>query len=149
MLALSACASVPPASETDRAAAAAISGEWGVQIKEIGHTAEGTLHFSFDGVAVVGTYLGPDGEIQELENVRIGGGKVFWQMEQKSGTTTARGGVNGTIMSGKMKLRLRQEADGSTGAAGRAQGYGGRAAELSFAWTAIKRAPGEEAPSKP
>lgn len=142
LLACTRCASVPNANEIDRAAASAIAGEWGIQMKEGGHTVEGTLHFSFDGTAVVGTYVGPEGQIQELEKIRVADGRVYWQMEQKDGTLTVRGDLNGTIMSGKMKLRLRDEEKGSTisGAGGARGGYGGRASEVSFAWTAIKRA---------
>ncbi len=108
-------------------------------MKEGGHTVEGTLHFSFDGTAVVGSYLGRDGEVRELESVRVTGGRIYWQMEQKTGSMTARGAINGTIMTGKMKLRQHDDGDGVSisGGGGR---RGTRAAELSFSWTAIKRA---------
>ena len=108
-------------------------------MKEADHTVEGTLHFSFDGTAVVGSYLGRDGEVRELENVRVTDGKIYWQMEQKTGSMTARGVINGTIMTGKMKLRQHDDDDGVSisGGGGRRSA---RAAELSFSWTAIKRA---------
>jgi hypothetical protein len=144
LLASAGCASTPSADELDRNAASAIAGEWGIQMKEGGHTVEGTLHFSFGGTALVGSYLGPDGEIRELEKIRVAGGKIFWVMEQKSGTLTARGNLNGTIMSGKMKLRRNDEGDsgfGVGGGASRGAGGGRRVGEPgTYSWTAIKRA---------
>ena len=140
LLACARCASVPSADAIDKSAAAAIAGEWGIQMKESGHTVEGTLHFSFDGTALVGSYLGPDGEVRELEKIRVADGRVFWQMEQKAGSMTARGSLNGTIMTGRIKLRPRDEDDGVSISGGGGRRGAGRAPELSFTWTAIKRA---------
>ncbi len=133
------CASVPSADSIDKSSASGIAGEWGIQMKEGGHNVEGTLHFSFDGTAVVGSYLGPDGESRELENVRVTDGKIYWQMEQKTGSMTARGAINGTIMTGKMKLRQHDD-DGGVSISGGGGRRSGRAPEVSFTWTAIKRA---------
>ncbi|MGH9440949.1 MAG: hypothetical protein ACRD16_01605 [Thermoanaerobaculia bacterium] len=137
-LACTRCASVPSADAIDKRAAAALAGEWGIQIKESGHTVEGTLHFSFDGTALVGSYLGPEGEVRELEKVRVADGKVFWTMEQKSGSMTARGTLDGTIMSGKMKVRPHDD-DGGIAVSGGGRGRA-RVSEFSLTWTAIKRA---------
>ena len=133
------CGSVPSADSIDKSAAAAIAGEWGIQMKEGGHTVEGTLHFSFDGTALVGSYLGPDGEVRELEKIRVAGGRVYWQMEQKTGSMTARGDINGTIMTGKIKLRPHDEDGGVSISGGGGRGRA-RVSEISFTWTAIKRA---------
>ncbi len=131
------CASSPKG-PLDRQQAGAISGEWGIQMKEGGHTVEGTLHFSFDGTGIVGTYSGPDGEVRELEGLRVSSAKISWKMDAREGTLTARGDINGTIMTGKMKLRRSDEESGvSVGPSGRASG---RAPEVSYSWTAIKRA---------
>src|SRR5258707_10695249 len=88
------CASTSGGTGIDRNAAAAIAGEWGIQTKEGGHTVDGTLHFTFDGTGVVGTYSGPDGEVRELESLRISSTGISWKMDGKEGTLTARGNVN-------------------------------------------------------
>jgi hypothetical protein len=130
------CAS-GPMGDLDKNTAAAIAGEWGLQMKEGGHTVEGTLHFSFDGVGVVGTYSGPDGEVRELESLRVSATKISWKMDEREGMLTVKGDVNGTIMTGKMKLRRSGEDSFSISGGG---GYRGRAPEISYSWTAIKRA---------
>ena len=131
------CAS-GPIGDLDKATAAAIAGDWGVQIKEGGHTDEGNLHFSFDGTGIVGTYSGPDGEVRELESIRVSATKISWKMDERQGMLTVKGDVNGTIMTGKMKLhRSSDEAVSFSGKGG--GGYNGRSPEISYSWTAIKR----------
>lgn len=134
------CASTSSGTGIDRNAAAAIAGEWGIQTKEGGHTVDGTLHFSFDGTGIVGTYSGPEGEVRELERLSVSSTGISWKMDTKEGTLTARGNVNGTIMTGKMKLHRSDEESGFSAGGRGGRGSGGRAPEISFAWTAIKRA---------
>jgi hypothetical protein len=151
------CASSPPAAspapgESPSAAAShapgassspALVGEWGIQIKFFEHTVDGTLRFTREGNALVGSFTDDVGNESELEKLHVAEGKISWQMDRKDGRVSATGTIEGTIMSGKMKLK-RPEGDARSGfgiGPGGLPTAGRRMGEPdSFGWTAAKRA---------
>ena len=144
------CASTPEPRATDPSQAAALAGEWGIQIHLMEHTVDGVLRFTREGPAIIGSFIDDEGNQSELERLRVGEGKISWQMDRKDGTLAAKGTIEGSLMSGKMKLKRRAEEDsgfGVSGGGGRRMG-GRRVGEPdSFSWTAVKRA--ETAPAPP
>ena len=142
------CASSPPAGPPAEPVAAALEGYWGIELKLIDHTVEGRLHFTREGSALIGSYSDNEGNESEIAKLRAGNGKISWEMDQKRGTLVATGTIQGTIMSGKMKLRRTSEdvdPGFATTTPGR-HGSGRRAGEPdSYEWTAVKRA---ETPAK-
>ena len=149
------CASSsPPASSAagspDTPPPAALAGEWGIQVKFPEHTVDGVLRFSADRHFLIGSFSDDEGNQSELSKLRIEDGRISWEMDRKNGTIVAKGRIEGTIMSGKMKLRRYADDDSGFGVSGggrRGGGGGRRVGEPdSFAWTAIKRAAPQESP---
>lgn len=146
LLAVGCASSAPPAAAgPDTQAPAAIAGEWGVQIKMFDHPVDGVLRFTIEHRALIGSFSDDEGNQSELSNLRVENGKISWKMDRKNGTLVAHGRIDGTIMSGKMKLKSNEDADdsgfGVSGGGRRGGGGGRRIGELdSFSWTAIKRA---------
>jgi hypothetical protein len=146
-----ACASQSGSAPAPAAAAPApLNGEWGIQIKFFDHPVDGVLRFSVERGAVIGSFSDDEGNQSELESLHVDGTSISFKLERKNGTLSARGKIEGTIMSGKMKLR-RDEDDAGTGVSaggGGRGGYGGRRVGEpdSYAWTAIKRAAAAETP---
>jgi hypothetical protein len=147
------CASSPsPApAASDSASAAALIGEWGIQIKLMEHTVDGTLRFTREGKAVLGSFADHEGNQSELEKLHVADGKISWEMDRRDGRLVAKGTINGTIISGKMKLhRGRDAADTGFGVSGGAPAGGRRVGEPDwFAFTAVKRAEDSTAPPHP
>jgi hypothetical protein len=147
---LSRCASAPPPGPVPAPDAAALAGEWGIQIHLMEHTVDGTLRFTREGAAVLGSFTDDVGNQSELEKLRVGDGKIAWQMDRRDGSTlSAKGTIQGTIMSGKMKLKRREEGDSGFGVSGGGmRGGGGRriGEPDSFSWTAVKRAESSSPP---
>ena len=145
------CASSPPSRPAEAPPPAALEGEWGIQIKLFEHTVDGTLRFTREGTALLGSFTDDEGNQSELEKLHVGDGKISWEMDRKDGRLTAKGTIEGTIISGKMKLhRNRDESDtgfGVSGGGGPAAGHARRVGEPdSFAFTAVKRAQNGAAP---
>lgn len=150
------CASPSTPSPSPEAAAPAappapLAGEWGIQIKFFEHPVDGVLRFTpVARGGTIGSFSDNEGNQSELEDLRVGGGRIAFKMESKNGTLTARGTIEGTIMSGKMKLRRNDEDSGfGVNAGGRgSRGPGSRRVGEpdSYAWTAIKRATPAETP---
>ncbi len=153
-LLLGRCASGPPAGPPDVSAASALVGEWGIQIKLMEHTVDGSLRFTREGTALLGSFTDDHGNQSELEKLHVGDGKISWQMDREDGSTfAAKGTIQGTIISGKMKLHRHRE-EGDTGFGGGGAGAGGYSRRLgepdSFPFTAVKRAATKpEAPPPP
>jgi hypothetical protein len=139
----SSAAEAPPA-----APPAALAGEWGVQIKFFEHPVDGVLRFSTSvRGAPLGSFSDNEGNQSELEELKVDGARISFKMETRDGTLSARGQIEGTIMSGKLKLKRGDDEPGfGIGAGGATHAPGGRHVGESdtYAWTAIKRAaPGE------
>lgn len=150
------CASqTAPASSPEAAAPVAppapLEGEWGIQIKFFEHPVDGVLRFSRSTRgAPIGSFSDDEGNQSELEELKVDGARITFKMETRDGTLSARGQIEGTIMSGKMKLKRNDEESGFGVGAGSAPrgGPGGRRVGESdnYAWTAIKRAAPAETP---
>ena len=143
-----ACASPSASAPASAALAPApLAGEWGIQIKFFDHPVDGVLRFSVERHGVIGSFSDDEGNQSELENLRVDGSAITFKLERKNGTLSAKGTIEGTIMSGKMKLR-RDEEDAGTGGGGGRGGYGGRRVGEpdTYSWTAIKRAAASETP---
>ena len=132
---------------------APLAGEWGIQIKFFEHPVDGVLRFSQTARgATIGSFSDNEGNQSELEELKVDGDKITFKMESRNGTLTAHGRIDGTIMSGKMKLKRNDEESGfGIGAGAGGGGYGGpggrRVGESdNYAWTAIKRAAPAETP---
>ena len=130
---------------------APLTGDWGIQIKFFEHPVDGVLHFSTTvRGATIGSYSDGEGNQSELEELKIDGARITFKMEGRNGTISARGQIEGTIMSGKMKLKRNDEESGfGVGGGGASHGAAGsrRIGESdSYAWTAIKRAAPAETP---
>lgn len=147
------CASSPPSGPPGAASAAALEGEWGIEIHLMDHTLDGVLRFTREGPALIGSFIDDVGNQSELERLRVGEGRIAWEMDRKDGTLSAKGTIQGTIMSGKMKLKRREEGDSGFGVSGGGmRGGGGRRVGEpdSFSWTAVKRAESSSpAPARP
>jgi hypothetical protein len=155
---LTGCASQSPSPSSPEAAAAVappapLEGEWGVQVKFYEHPVDGVLRFSRAARgAMVGSFSDNEGNQSELEELKVDGDKISFKMEGRNGTISARGRIDGTIMSGKMKLKRIDEESGfgigAGGGAGGPAGPGGRRVGESdtYVWTAIKRVVPAETP---
>ncbi len=145
----------PPPPETSPAAAVSSSpeivGEWGIQIKFFEHPIDGTLRFTREGRALLGSFTDDEGNQSELEKLHVAEGKISWEMDRKDGRLSVKGTIDGTIMSGKMKLhRPRDEDAGFGGGGAPPAGYARRAGESdTFTFTAVKRARTTPAPAPP
>ena len=150
---LSRCASAPSPGPVPATDATALAGEWGIEIHLMDHTVEGVLRFTREGSALLGSFTDDVGNQSELEKLRVADGKIAWQMDRKDGSTlSAKGTIQGTVMSGKMKLKRREEGDSGFGVSGGGmRGGGGRRVGEpdSFSWTAVKRAEGASPPPPP
>jgi hypothetical protein len=151
------CASAPelPA-ELDTKAAAAIAGEWGIEIKLRDHTEDAVLRFSFDGRELTGSFRNAAGTKSDLVDIRVSGGRISWEMERQHATLAVSGAIEGTIMSGKIRTQRKPTNDSESAGqspedspGGRTRG-GGRRGHVgggrghssggeSLSWTAVKR----------
>jgi len=158
------CASSPPAASPgsapppssaapDAPSSSALVGEWGIQIKFFEHTVDGTLRFTREGRALLGSFTDDEGNQSELEKLHVAEGKISWEMDRKDGRLSAKGTIEGTIISGKMKLHRNRDEDsgvGMSGGSASAGGYSRRIGEPdSFAFTAVRRAQTTAAPAPP
>jgi len=140
------CASSPPAASAAPTVSSPtdLVGEWGIQIKFFEHTVDGTLRFTCEGPALLGSFTDDEGNQSELEKLHVAEGKISWQMDRKDGRLSAKGTIEGTIISGKMKLHRSRDEDSGLGVSGGGSppaGYARRAGESdSFAFTAVRRA---------
>ena len=142
------CASSSPPPPANAASGASLVGEWGIQIKLMDHPLDGTLRFTQEGRSLLGTFTDDVGNQAELQKLSVGEGKISWQMDAREGTLTAHGTIQGTIMSGRMKIkRAGDEATSGFGVSGGLPTAGRRVGEPdSYAWTAIKRQDNNPAP---
>jgi hypothetical protein len=128
-------------------------GEWGIQIKFFEHTVDGTLRFTREGRAVLGSFIDDEGNQSELEKLHVGEGKISWEMDRRDGRLSAKGTIEGTIISGKMKLHRNRDEDSSIGVSGGSASAGGYSRRMgepdSFAFTAVRRAQTTAAPAPP
>ena len=149
------CASGPAPAPADAVSGADLVGEWGIQIKLMERPLDGTLRFTQEGRALLGSFIDDLGNQSELQKLSVGAGKISWEMDAREGPISAKGTIQGTIMSGKMKLkRSGEEATSGFGIGpGGLPTAGRRVGEPdSFSWTAIKRVegkPGETPPPPP
>jgi hypothetical protein len=147
------CASKSASGELDPAAAAAIAGEWGVQLKMWDHTEEAVLRFTFDGRALSGSLTVAGREAKDLSNLDLSNGRISFDLDDNRGAMHARGVVDGEVMSGTMKRRA-QKGEGGPGFSlggggrsgrghgdGRQEEPGGSRAEEPRSWIAYKRHP--------
>lgn len=153
------CASTKVPDRVDSAAAAAIAGEWGVQIQMPDHAQEAVLRFTFDGRTLAGSFSEAGRDPQELTNIRLTDGKISFDVEESYGTRHFQGAADEDILSGRVKRHLPEGEGGSGfslgGRGGRQRGggeqdSGGSRAELSHSWTAYRRktiAPTKEEPA--
>jgi hypothetical protein len=147
------CASKSASGELEPAAAAAIAGEWGVQLKMGDHTEEAVLRFTYDRRALAGSLTVAGREATDLSNLGLSNGRISFDLEDNRGAMQARGVVDGEIMSGTMKRRAQKGEGGPTfslGGGGRSdrghgdgrqEGSGGSRAEEPRSWIAYKRHP--------
>jgi hypothetical protein len=148
------CASGPAPAPADAVSGVALVGEWGIQIKLMAHPFDGTLRFTREGRSLLGSFIDDHGNQSELQKLSVGDGKISWEMDAREGTLSAKGTIQGTIMSGKMKLK-RSHDEATTGfgiGPGGMPTAGRRVGEPdSYTWTAIKREEGTpgEAPAPP